>query len=317
MVSNPGTNKNNEEIAHVAEGGHEAHAEVVDMFEAATDVGQEGRIGDRATFIISNIVHEVDNANESENHDFVSSDKAYWDDVVDEWQVAAKGDLETEAGDVGMKRKKFASKFKLSPFTNPKPKRLKAMNKAKDNISQVDEWTNLKNWVEAEDSVSPSSVMLRVHELLEVSRSFLRVLLSPDHWMSSTHLHAITYLLNKDIGAHTHKILKKEIGNDTHWSGDKYLKKLDWKCFTTVLFPLNIEKKHWILAEVVFGSRLVRVYDSLKTSRTPFYAKELCERLPYLVRAMGLRADDSDLQPWKAEAIDVVPQQKESYEIQY
>ncbi|CAH9146811.1 unnamed protein product, partial [Cuscuta epithymum] len=124
------------------------------MFEACTDdIGQEGQIGD---------VHEVDNENNSENHDSVSSDKAYWDDVVDEWQAAAKGDLEAEASDVGMKRKKFASKFMLSPFTDPNPKRLKGVNKAKDNLSQVDEWTDFKNWVEADDSVSPSSVMLRV-----------------------------------------------------------------------------------------------------------------------------------------------------------
>ncbi|CAH9129567.1 unnamed protein product [Cuscuta epithymum] len=303
----------NEEIAHVAEGGHHAHVEGVDMFEACTDdIGQKGQIGD---------VHEVDNENNSENHDSVSSDKAYWDDVVDEWQAAAKGDLEAEASDVGMKRKKFASKFMLSPFTDPNPKRLKGVNKAKDNLSQVDEWTDFKNWVEGDDSVSPSSVMLRVNELLEVSRSFFRVLVSPDHWMSSTHLHALTYLLNKSICAHTvtlispyvvHKILKKDIGNDTHWSGDKYLKKLDWKSCLKVLFPLNIENKHWILAEVVFRSRLVRVYDSLKTSRTPFYAKDLCERLPYLLRAIGFCTKDSDLQPWKAVAVDGVPQQKEA-----
>ncbi|CAH9132147.1 unnamed protein product [Cuscuta epithymum] len=129
----------NEEIAHVAEGGHDAHVKGVDMFEAGTDVGQEGQIGDRAKLIISNIVYEVDNANNYENHDSVCSDKAYWDDVVDEWQAVAKEDLEAEAGDVGMKRKRFGSKFKLSPFTDPNPKRLKGVNKANDNLSQVAE----------------------------------------------------------------------------------------------------------------------------------------------------------------------------------
>ncbi|CAH9080819.1 unnamed protein product [Cuscuta europaea] len=200
-----------------------------------------------------------------------------------------------------MKRKRFASKFKLNPFIDPNPKRLKAITKANDNISPIDEWTDLKNWVEDDESVPQASVMLHVHEAIKVSRTFFHVLLSPDHWLSSTHLHAITQLLNKDIDAHSmtlispyvaHKILKKDIANDTHWGGDKFLKKQEWTSFERVLIPLNAENKHWVLAEVLFRCRLVRVYDSMKTSRTPYYANELCVRLPYLVRAMGLCPDD-------------------------
>ncbi|CAH9101241.1 unnamed protein product [Cuscuta europaea] len=102
-----------------------------------------------------------------------------------------------------MKRKRFASKFKLSPFIDSNPKRLKAITKANDNINPVDEWTDLKNWVEDDESVPQASVILHVHEVLKVSRAFFQVLLSPDHWLSSTHRHAITQLLNKDIVAHS------------------------------------------------------------------------------------------------------------------
>ncbi|CAH9106802.1 unnamed protein product [Cuscuta europaea] len=73
-----------EVVTHVAEEGHQAHVEHVDMHEAASDVGQQSQIGYRATCIISNIMHEVDNANASDINDFVPSDTAYWDEVV-EW----------------------------------------------------------------------------------------------------------------------------------------------------------------------------------------------------------------------------------------
>ncbi|CAH9075482.1 unnamed protein product [Cuscuta epithymum] len=103
--------------------------------------------------------------------------------------------------------------------------------------------------------------------------------------------------------------MTKEIGEVKNWAADKCLTKQDWRSFERVLLPLNIQNKHWILAEVVLQKKLVRVYDSLKSGRSVFHVRELCDRLPYLHSLFTMSPLEKEVQPWVADLVEGVPQQ--------
>ncbi|CAH9077780.1 unnamed protein product [Cuscuta epithymum] len=109
--------------------------------------------------------------------------------------------------------------------------------------------------------------------------------------------------------------MRKSKGNVKDWAANKLLTKQDWRSLERVLIPLNIENKHWILAEVVIDKKRVRVYDSMKTARSVFYVRELCERLPYLHRVFTMSLEEGETQPWVAELVESVPQQGGGYYI--
>ncbi|CAH9131548.1 unnamed protein product [Cuscuta epithymum] len=47
----------------------------------------------------------------------------------------------------------------------------------------------------------------------------------------------------------------------------------------------------------------------MKTARSVFYVRELCERLPYLHRVFTMSLEEGEAQPWVAELVEGVPQQ--------
>ncbi|CAH9093156.1 unnamed protein product [Cuscuta epithymum] len=67
---------------------------------------------------------------------------------------------------------------------------------------------------------------------------------------------------------------------------------------------------HWVLAEIDLQSKVVRVYDSMKTSRSRLHASKLCVRLPLLFRVIQVHPDVREAKQWNAEAVADVPQQK-------
>ncbi|CAH9101293.1 unnamed protein product [Cuscuta europaea] len=67
---------------------------------------------------------------------------------------------------------------------------------------------------------------------------------------------------------------------------------------------------HWVLAEVDLHAKLVRVYDSMRTSRSMLHAAHLCVRLPLLFRFIQAHPDLSKVEHWNAQLAADVPQQE-------
>ncbi|CAH9131834.1 unnamed protein product [Cuscuta epithymum] len=79
-----------------------------------------------------------------------------------------------------------------------------------------------------------------------------------------------------------------------------------------VFMPLHNDGKHWVLSEIDLVNRIVRVYDSMKTRRLVGSVRLLCLRLPHLFRVIKCNpalSATANSKPWKAEAVDDVPQQ--------
>ncbi|CAH9108057.1 unnamed protein product, partial [Cuscuta epithymum] len=162
--------------------------------------------------------------------------------------------------------------------------------------------------------------MLDMPIYMSVDRKFFCDLIAPQEWLSSMHIDAITNLLmSHRIEGQKCEIIsmffvnqlkKKRFDKPEDWSGDRFLKRIDWRGLSKVLIPLNVENKHWILCEVNLEEVVVKVYDSLKTSRSAWYAFDLCSRLPYLLQEIQHDLPRPlHLRPWEAVAVHGVPQQ--------
>ncbi|CAH9136970.1 unnamed protein product [Cuscuta epithymum] len=226
-------------------------------------------------------------------------------------------------------RKRKCSKYHCSPFTDPTRKRAKVQNKNRSPTFvdiRDDEWLELKKWVEEDDNLEPTVVVLAITGYNKVSRKFVRELIEPEEWLSSEHIDALCSLIqksmvNKKIGLigpyFTYTILNKDINVPKHWAEDRLLPRVNWSSFEKVLIPLNVDGLHWILTEVDLKAKVVRVYDSLRSAKSKSTAHHLCIRLPYLLNVIKCpesAAVSDDFKPWPAQVVPDVPQQRGSSE---
>ncbi|CAH9115188.1 unnamed protein product [Cuscuta europaea] len=137
----------------------------------------------------------------------------------------------------------------------------------------------------------------------------------------SNHVDAVVYVLNKESRRtkcalkspyFMQQPLNKKIDKEEHWGGDRHLVKTKWTSLDKVFSPLNVEDMHWVLVEIDLRAKFLRLYDSLQSGRTVSKVKELCERLPHLLRVITWKRDDyveDDIKPWQAVCVHGVPQQ--------
>ncbi|CAH9094362.1 unnamed protein product [Cuscuta epithymum] len=223
------------------------------------------------------------------------------------------------------KRKRFRSKYQCTPYTDPLGKRKKpAGNKNPALLEASDaDYASLKAWMEEEDNVvEPSSFILELPSQESVKRAFFQELVEPEEWLSTYHLDSLMYLFAKGMVEKRYELmspyfvrqhLKKDPGNDKLWCA--WVKDKDVTVIEKVFTPFNWEGKHWVLAEIDIVHRVVRVYDSLKSSRTASSVAHLCVRLPYLCRAINCThtvCESGNMEPWIAKAVNDVPQQEGS-----
>ncbi|CAH9077599.1 unnamed protein product [Cuscuta europaea] len=142
--------------------------------------------------------------------------------------------------DVLLKRPRYPSKYRVSPYTEPRAsKRAKHIIEPSLEIhpifiaETVEEWNELKDWIEGDDSQPPLNVVLMIPDEFEVNKGFFQDLVTCNLWL-----------------ANYHQIMKKSEGNVKKYDDDKLLTKQDWRSFQRVLLPFNIDNKHWVLAEV-------------------------------------------------------------------
>ncbi|CAH9148372.1 unnamed protein product [Cuscuta epithymum] len=103
-----------------------------------------------------------------------------------------------------MKRPRYPSKYVVSPFTDPRAKRRKAITEPSHTINPIfiheslEDWNELKDWIEADDSQPPYSVVLLIPDEFEVSRGFFQDLVTCNLWLATYHVDALTFILNRD-----------------------------------------------------------------------------------------------------------------------
>ncbi|CAH9077597.1 unnamed protein product [Cuscuta europaea] len=112
--------------------------------------------------------------------------------------------------DVLLKRPRYPSKYRVSPYTEPRAsKRAKHIIEPSLEIhpifiaETVEEWNELKDWIEGDDSQPPLNVVLMIPDEFEVNKGFFQDLVTCNLWLANY-----------------------------------------------VLLPFNIDNKHWVLAEV-------------------------------------------------------------------
>ncbi|CAH9099799.1 unnamed protein product, partial [Cuscuta epithymum] len=128
-------------------------------------------------------LHEISAKAPFENLDWAEVDEDGGSATID---VLA---LEEQCRKANLKgRKRKCSKYRCSPFTDPTRKRAKVQN---TNPSPTfvdirdDEWLELKKWVEEDDNLEPTVVVLAITSYNKVSRKFVRELIEPEEWLSS------------------------------------------------------------------------------------------------------------------------------------
>ncbi|CAH9056148.1 unnamed protein product [Cuscuta epithymum] len=313
---------------------------VKEVGDVSNPLKNEG--GTRADLIISTVVTEVDWENEHNKHgsnfpDIMMCLNEDSQQVEDEQlpSVTAPGpfeNLDWDGGDVGStpldvepledvstkhrhKRKRCRANYKCSPYLDPIiPIEPPMFHPSDDDIA------SLKAWIEEPDNVEPKMVVLNLPSFDEVDREFFRELVQPDETLWSYHMDALSYLLVKDCKTEkpyklinpyfTHQLLSKDANDENVWTRDKYLPAVDWRGLEKVFVPLNVVGMHWVLAEIDLHAKLVRVYDSMRTSRSRLHAADLCVRLPLLFRVIQAHPDLSKVEVWKAKAVADVPQQE-------
>ncbi|CAH9092880.1 unnamed protein product [Cuscuta europaea] len=216
------------------------------------------------------------------------------------------------------KRKRFKSKYICSPFIAPVAKRLKVGGRD-------GEYDSFKAWVEEIDGIEPTVLHLDIPSSYPTNRTFFRELMDENEWLSSEHLDALVLLFRKSIKIaayelmsplFAYQILQKDAADDKQWKGDRLLKKMDWSRYEKVFMPVHTDGKHWVLSEIDLLNNVVRVYDSLKTSRSVASVRLLCIRLPLLfwvIKCNPVVTSIAHSHPWRVEAVDDVPQQHSGY----
>ncbi|CAH9110157.1 unnamed protein product [Cuscuta europaea] len=79
------------------------------------------------------------------------------------------------------KRKWFKSKYICNPFIAPTAKRLKVGGSDSD-------YDSFKAWVEEDDAIQPSVLHQDIPSSYPTNRTFLRVLMDENEWLSSERL---------------------------------------------------------------------------------------------------------------------------------
>ncbi|CAH9056908.1 unnamed protein product [Cuscuta europaea] len=189
------------------------------------------------------------------------------------------------------KRKRYRSKYHCSPYVEPivsiQPPIFYPTN---DHIA------SLKAWIEEDDTVEPKTVVLNLPSFDEVDRDFFRELVEPDESLWSYHMDALSYLLLKDCVSDkpyklispyfAHQVMNKDSKDENVWTAHRCLPSVDWRGLEKVFAPLNVDGMHWVLAEVDLHTKLVHVYDYMRTSRSMLHAVHLCVRLPLLFQCI-------------------------------
>ncbi|CAH9129048.1 unnamed protein product [Cuscuta epithymum] len=222
------------------------------------------------------------------------------------------------------KRKRLPSKYICSPFIAPAAKRPKVGGTiTRAQLQQSDEeCQSFKAWVEEDDEVEPCVIEIAIPSSYPTNRAFFRELIDETGWLSSQHLDALVLMFRECIHDEAYELLsplfayqllRKNVADDSQWSGDRFLNKMDWSRYEKVFMPLHSDGKHWVLSEIDLVNRIVRVYDSMKTRRLVGCVRLLCVRLPHLFRVIKCNpalSATADSQTWRAEAVDDVPQQQ-------
>ncbi|CAH9114651.1 unnamed protein product [Cuscuta europaea] len=242
-----------------------------------------------------------------------------WEDLVEDDVPITKPQ---PAKEEIKKRKRFVSKYHISPFMDPCAKRVNPSQAGSGTQVEEEEklFNELKTWVKGLATEEPICVTLDLSVCITVDRKFFRDLIDPSEWLSSVHIDALSNMLKSQrvegqqselVSLYfVNQLMRKKLDKPADWNGDRLLKRIDWRGLSKVFIPLNVEDKHWILCEVNLEEVVVKVYGSLKSSRTPWYACQLCMSLPYLLQHIqhGLPRP-LHLRTWEAVAVDEVPQQ--------
>ncbi|CAH9084250.1 unnamed protein product [Cuscuta europaea] len=94
--------------------------------------------------------------------------------------------------DVLLKRPRYPSKYRVSPYTEPRAsKRAKHIIEPSLEIhpifiaETVEEWNELKDWIEGDESQPPLNVVLMIPDEFEVNRGFFQDLVTCNLWLAS------------------------------------------------------------------------------------------------------------------------------------
>ncbi|CAH9108568.1 unnamed protein product [Cuscuta epithymum] len=110
--------------------------------------------------------------------------------------------LEEQSRKANLKRKRKCSEYRCSPFTDPTRKRAKGQNTdPSPTFVDIcdDEWLQLKKWVEEDDNLEPTVVVIAITGYNQGSHKFFRDLIEPEEWLSSEHIGAICSLIHKSM----------------------------------------------------------------------------------------------------------------------